>query len=91
MNTVFLLMAEFETSQIPLDIVAEKFLKLTPSYADKKATLGELPFPTYRDDNSQKSPRMVHVYDLAEWIDKQRDCAKKELYAINSSRYWLFN
>ncbi|EMM9996555.1 pyocin activator PrtN family protein [Morganella morganii] len=84
MNTVFLLMAEFGTSQIPLNIVAEKFLRLTPSYADKKANLGELPFPTYRDDRSQKSQRMIHVSDLAEWIDKQRNNAKKELNAINS-------
>lgn len=84
MNTVFLLMAEFETSQIPLDIVAEKFLKLTPSYADKKATLGELPFPTYRDDKSQKSPRMVHVSDLADWIDKRRSEAKKEFAHLYS-------
>ncbi|EML7933163.1 pyocin activator PrtN family protein [Providencia rettgeri] len=84
MNTVFLLMAEFETSQIPLDIVAEKFLKLTPGYADKKATLGELPFPTYKDDKSQKSPRMVHISDLAEWIDKRRNEAKKEFNAIHS-------
>ncbi len=26
---------------------------------------------------------MLHVCALAEWIDKQRDSAKKELYAIN--------
>lgn len=83
MNTVFLLMAEFETSQIHLSVVAEKFLDITPAWADRKAALGELPFPTYRD-NSQKSPRMVHISDLAEWIDKQRDEAKKELLQINS-------
>ena len=78
MNTVFLLMAEFETSQIPLSVVAEKFLNLTPSYADRQAALGKLPFPTYRDD-SQKAPRMVHISDLAEWIDQQRNLAKKEM------------
>ncbi|EPN6881999.1 pyocin activator PrtN family protein [Providencia rettgeri] len=78
MNTVFLLMAEFETSQIPLSVVAEKFLNLTPSYADRQAALGKLPFPTYRDD-SQKAPRMVHISDLAEWIDQQRNIAKKEM------------
>lgn len=77
MNTVFLLMAEFETSQIPLSVVAEKFLNLTPSYADRQAALGKLPFPTYRD-NSQKAPRMVHISDLAEWIDKQRELSKVE-------------
>ncbi|WP_311752730.1 pyocin activator PrtN family protein [Proteus columbae] len=76
MNTVFLLMAEYETSQIPLSVVAEKFLSISPSWADKKANLGELPFPTYRDN--QKSGRLVHVSDLAEWIDKKRETAKKE-------------
>lgn len=78
MNTVFLLMAEFETSQIPLSVVAEKFLNLTASYADRQAALGKLPFPTYRDD-SQKAPRMVHISDLAEWIDHQRGLAKQEM------------
>ncbi|EML0364315.1 pyocin activator PrtN family protein [Providencia rettgeri] len=84
MNTVFLLMAECGTSQIPLAIVAEKYLNLTPAYADKKAALGELPFLTYRDENSQKSPRMVHISDLAEWIDKRRNEAKKEFDKIHS-------
>ncbi|WP_311749672.1 pyocin activator PrtN family protein [Proteus terrae] len=76
MNTVFLLMAEYETSQIPLSVVAEKFLSISPSWADKKANLGELPFPTYRDN--QKSGRLVHIVDLAEWIDKKREIAKQE-------------
>ncbi|NBN74801.1 MULTISPECIES: pyocin activator PrtN family protein [Proteus] len=76
MNTVFLLLAEYETSQIPLSVVAEKFLSISPSWADKKANLGELPFPTYRDN--QKSGRLVHIVDLAEWIDKKRETAKQE-------------
>ncbi|WP_171742501.1 pyocin activator PrtN family protein, partial [Shigella sp. FC1967] len=33
------------------------------------------PFPTYRDN--QKSGRLVHISDLAEWIDKKREVAKK--------------
>ncbi|MFS1537672.1 MAG: pyocin activator PrtN family protein [Candidatus Phlomobacter fragariae] len=82
MNTLFLLMAKYENSQVPLSIVADKFLNLTPAYADKKASLGELPFPTYREV-SQKTPRIVDIKDLAEWIDKQRDYAKKELKQTN--------
>ncbi|HGJ5855689.1 MAG TPA: pyocin activator PrtN family protein [Arsenophonus nasoniae] len=77
MNTLFLLMAEYESSQIPLSVVAEKFLNLSPAYANKKASLGDLPFPTYRD-NSQKAPRMVDIRDLAEWIDKSRKDARKQ-------------
>ncbi|MEM8103181.1 pyocin activator PrtN family protein [Morganella morganii] len=84
MNTTFLLMAEYETSQIPLAVVAKKFLNLTEAVADKKANLGELPFPVYRDTTSQKSIRMVHVSDLAEWIDKQRKAAQTELLLIRS-------
>ncbi|ENQ1001165.1 TPA: pyocin activator PrtN family protein [Proteus mirabilis] len=80
MNTVFLLMAEYETSQIPLSVVAEKFLSISPSWADKKANLGELPFPTYRDN--QKSGRLVHIVDLAEWIDKKRELAKIEFKSL---------
>lgn len=83
MNTVFLLMAEFETSQIPLAVVAKKFLNITESYADKKANLGELPFPVYRDTTSQKSIRMVHISDLAEWIESERTKAKKDFFDIN--------
>ncbi|HEK0500903.1 TPA: pyocin activator PrtN family protein [Proteus mirabilis] len=80
MNTVFLLMAEYETSQITLSVVAEKFLSISPSWADKKANLGELPFPTYRDN--QKSGRLVHIVDLAEWIDKKRELAKIEFKSL---------
>lgn len=84
MNTVFMLMAEFEASQIPLSVIAKKFLNLTKAVADKQANLGELPFPVYRDTTSQKSIRMVHVSDLAEWIDRQRKTAKNELFFIRS-------
>ncbi|MDI6636799.1 pyocin activator PrtN family protein [Pantoea dispersa] len=79
MNTVFLLMAEFETSTIPLSVVAERYLGMRPATADKKAGCGELPIPTFRIGNSQKSPRIVHVSDLAEFIDNQRKAAKQEL------------
>ncbi|HIB1682310.1 TPA: pyocin activator PrtN family protein [Salmonella enterica subsp. enterica serovar Muenchen] len=79
MNTMFLLMAEFETPTIPLSEIAERYLGMKPSTADKKASCGDLPLPTFRIGNTQKAPRMVHVSDLAEYIDNQRKEAKKEL------------
>lgn len=79
MNTTFFLMAEFETSTIPLSVIAERYLGMRPATADKKAGCGELPIPTFRIGNSQKSPRLVHVSDLAEFIDSQREIAKREL------------
>ncbi|HHR5538648.1 TPA: pyocin activator PrtN family protein [Klebsiella quasipneumoniae] len=79
MNTVFLLMAEFGTATIPLAQIAERYLGMKPSTADKKAGAGDLPIPTFRIGDSQKAPRMVHVKDLAEFIDTRRKEAKKEL------------
>ena len=78
MNTAFLLIAEFGTSQIPLADIAEKYLKMSQTTAERKANAGELPIPTYRLNDSQKSPRMIHVNDLANYIDKQRNDAVVE-------------
>lgn len=79
MNTMFLLMAEFETTTPALADIAERYLGMKPTTADKKAGCGELPIPTFRIGDGQKSPRMVHVADLAEYIDNQRKAAKAEL------------
>ena len=72
MNTVFLLLAEFGTTTIPLADVSEKYFRLKPSTAEKKASMGEFALPTFRASDSQKAPRMIHVQDLAEHLDKQR-------------------
>ncbi|OKP02574.1 pyocin activator PrtN family protein [Xenorhabdus eapokensis] len=76
MNTVFLLMAEFETATIPLSDIAERYLGMKPATAEQKASLGLLPLPTFRCNDSQKSPRMVHVSDLATLIDTKRKESK---------------
>jgi hypothetical protein len=36
---MFLLMAEFETSTIPLSVIAERYLGMRPATADKKGGL----------------------------------------------------
>lgn len=78
MNTTFLLMAEYETAAIPLSAIAEKYLGLKPATAESKARTADLPFPTFRVGESQKSPRLVHIEDLAHYIDKARQDARKE-------------
>lgn len=84
MNTVFLLMAEFETATIPLSQIAERYLHMNASTANRKAIYGKLDIPTFKMDDGQKSPRFVHVQDLAEFIDKKREQAKKELESVNN-------
>lgn len=84
MNTFYLLMAEFETVTPALAEISEKFLGMKPATAEKKALLGELAIPTFRIGESQKAPRLVHLQDLAEYIDKARKKGKDQFNAIHS-------
>lgn len=77
MNTVFLLMAEFGTADIPLETVAKKYLNLDASQAKRQASVQSLPLPCYRA-GSQKAPWLVRITDLADFLDKQRAAAKKD-------------
>ncbi|NIF57487.1 pyocin activator protein PrtN [Enterobacter sp. Ap-916] len=72
MNTVFLLLAEYGTPTIPLADVTEKYFGMKLATAEKKAALCELPIATFRAADSQKAPRMIHIQDLADYIDQQR-------------------
>jgi len=73
---MFLLMAEYETATVPLSQVCEKFFGMKATTAERKASENKLPIPTFRTAESQKAPRMVHIADLADFIDRQRDESK---------------
>lgn len=66
MNTIFLMMAEFGTTDVPLEAVANKYLGLDMKTAKMRAARGELPFPAYRASSSQKAPWVVRITD---WTD----------------------
>lgn len=82
MNTLFLLMAEFGTGDIPLEQVAEKYLGMSKRKAYDKASYNELPFPSFRA-GSAKSMRLVKATDLAAYLDAQHAAAKREWEKIN--------
>jgi hypothetical protein len=65
-------MAEFGSVDVGAEKAAERYLGLDAKAAKARASRGELPFPVYRC-GSQKSPWMVRITDLAEWIDKERE------------------
>ena len=77
MNTLYFLMAELETITPALADICEKYLGMKPATAEKKALLGELALPTFRIGESQKAPRLIHLEDLAEYIDKARKKGKE--------------
>ena len=73
---LFLLMAEFETAQVPLDKCAYLF-GMTPDEASKRAARAVLPVTAYRA-GSQKSPWLVDVEDLAAYLRMQKAKASVE-------------
>lgn len=72
MNTAFLLLAEFGQADVPLETVAARYLGLSPAIAKRQASTASLPFPAYRAGN-QKSPWLVRITDLANWLDRERE------------------
>lgn len=76
MNTLFSLMAQYETTQIPLDRCCHLF-GLRPEEAAKRAGRHALPVPAFRV-GTQKSPWLIDASLLARHLDKLRDRAQDE-------------
>lgn len=76
MKTLFALMAEYETVNIPLDRVCHIF-GLGADEAAKRANRHKLPVPAYRA-GTQKAPWIVDANDLAEYLDSKKTQAKDE-------------
>lgn len=77
MNTLFLLLAEFETAHVPIEVVAAKYLGLGRATAFQRAAQNRLPFPVLKTD-SRKAPWLVDLRDVAEWIDRSRSLNRNE-------------
>ena len=81
MNTVFFLLAEYSTGDIPLSKVAQKYFGHEEKQMQSWARLNKYPFPIYRG-GSQRSQWLVNITDLASYIDKQREEAAKQYQAL---------
>lgn len=84
MNTIFSLMAEFETGEIPLKDVCDKYLGVDYKTAAYRASKNKLPFPVYKG-GSQKSTWLVSVDELAKHIDTKKQEAKNEWERVNAA------
>lgn len=86
MNTVFLLMAQYNgRAIIPLDQVCrDYFTHLTPEMFQRKALAGQLKIPITRMEGSQKSAKGIHLQDLANYLDEQRAAAIKECKQLSA-------
>lgn len=89
MNTLFSLLAQYETAQIPLDRCCHLF-GLKPEEAAKRAGRHALPIPTFRI-GTQKSPWLVDAKTLADHLDRLRNYAEREWAKMRASNSEAIN
>jgi hypothetical protein len=80
-QTTLLLMARYDGAEIiPLAAVCRDFFShLAPEKLERKILSGKITLPIVRlDSSSQKTAKGVHVNDLAAYLDKQTEAARKE-------------
>lgn len=82
MKTVFLLMAAYETSEIPLEEVCEDIFGLSPEVAKRRAAVQGLPVPVYKGNKSQKGKWLISADDLGKYLDEQKAEARQMFNAM---------
>ena len=87
MKTPFLLMAQYDgLAVIPVEWVCRDYFRhLTVEKFLRKVLVGEISLPIVRIESSQKSAKGVHFNDLAAYLDKQADAARKECEQLKRS------
>ena len=83
MNMTFALLARFETPAVPLKEICKEFLGITPQTAEQKAKACNLPFPTFKARDSERSPTLVSVTDLGKYLNEQYQIGRKEWERVN--------
>ncbi|MCG9963999.1 pyocin activator PrtN family protein [Shewanella cutis] len=86
MNTTFALLARYQSPVVSLKEICQEFLGLTPKTAEQKASAKELPFPTFKLRDSERSPTLVKVADLGEYMDNQYAQSRKDWDTIQQAK-----
>lgn len=85
MKTIFLLMAEFDSSMIPLSKIKDRFFGIEKdAEANRRARDHKLPVPAFRM-GGQRSPYFVKVDDLAKYIDDTAAEQRRTWAKINAA------
>jgi hypothetical protein len=84
LNTSFLLMAHYGARPIiPVDEICRDFFKhLSPENFVRKVSAGELALPLVRMDAGPKCAKGVALVDLAAYLDRQMEAARREAKAL---------
>lgn len=83
MNMHFALLARFESPTVELKAVSQEFFGITPKTAEQKAKACDFPVPTFKLRDSERSPTLIKVEDLATYIEKRYELAKTDWQSVN--------
>ena len=87
MQTSFMLLAQYDgLAVIPLEWVRRDYFRHLSSVEKllRKVQAGEIALPIVRIEGSQKCAKGVHLSDLASYLDKQAEAARKECEQLKS-------
>lgn len=86
MKTLMLLMTQYDARAIvPVELVCrDYFHHLTPDKFVRKCSSGEIRLPLVRMEGSQKAAKGVHLQDLADYLDRRREAARKEMEQLSA-------
>ena len=86
MKTAFALLIQYEAPVIPAETVCTDFFAgMTYKTFLARVDSGELDLLVTRLGSSRKAPRVVHVNDLADYLDRWRDKAESEAKKLRSA------
>ena len=85
MNTNFALLARYQTPVVELKEICEEFFGIKPKTAEQKVKACDFPIPTFKLRDSERSPTLVKVEDLASYIDKRYEEAESTWQQVHSS------
>ena len=78
-DSSFLLAMKYQSPVVPLDVVVKDFLPhLNIETAKKRAALQNLPFPTFKAEDSNKAPYMVNIADVAIWLNQKSQNSQQD-------------
>lgn len=79
-KTLSILMAQYNGAAVaPLKRVAKDYFNLSVTVFIRKINKGDIVLPVVIMEGSQKSARGVHISDLANYIDRRRKYALRDL------------
>ena len=76
LKTYAALLLQYETQDIPLELICEKYFGLSLKQAERKARHSELPVACFRG-GSQKTKWLIDAEDLACYLDKIKSEARQ--------------